>query len=206
MSALLDLVAQYIDNDSVSAISETIGAEPEKTQQAIGAILPTLLGAITKNAAEGDGEASLHKALANDHDGSILDHLGSLFGGEKPAENTGISDRTTSGELILDHILGSRKSRIEEGVSRSSGLSSPQVMKLMAMLAPLLMGALGKRRKEEDLSSGGLGDWLRGEREEVESKQFGGGFIARMFDQDGDGDFDMMDMMKFGAGRLFGKK
>lgn len=204
MSSLLDLVGQYLDNDSVAAISKTIGAEPEQTKQAIGAALPTLLGAITRNATESGGQEHLHRALSNDHDGSILDHLGSLFGGKEPEAPT-VSKRTTSGGSILDHILGNRRPRVEEGVSAASGLSISQVMKLLPMLAPLLMGALGKKQKQEDLSSSGLGDWLSGERKEVESKTFGGGLISKMFDQDGDGDFDMMDMMKFGAGRLFGK-
>ncbi len=204
MSALLDLVGQYLDDDSVENISKTIGAQPEQTKQAIGAALPTLLGAITRNASDADGQERLHRALANDHDGSILDHLGSLFGGKEP-EAPAVSKRTTSGGSILDHILGSRRPRVEEGVSRASGLSAGQVMKLLPMLAPLLMGAIGKKRKQEDLSSSGLASWLGGERKEVESKTFGGGLISKMFDQDGDGDFDMMDMMKFGAGRLFGK-
>jgi hypothetical protein len=205
MSQLLDLVGQYLDDDSVAAISSQIGADPAQTQQAIGAALPTLLGAITRQASEPEGATKLHNALQKDHDGSILDHLGSLFGGQQPAAPE-VSERTTAGGSILDHILGNRKSRVEDGVSRASGLSSGQVMKLMALLAPLLMGAIGKRRKQEDLSPGGLGDLLSSERKEVESKTFGGGMISKMFDQDGDGDFDMMDMMKFGAGRLFGKK
>ena len=204
MSALLDLVGQYLDDDSVENISKTIGAQPEQTKQAIGAALPTLLGAITRNASDADGKERLHRALANDHDGSILDHLGSLFGGKEP-EAPAVSKRTTSGGSILDHILGSRRPRVEEGVSRASGLSAGQVMKLLPMLAPLLMGAIGKKRKQEDLSSSGLASWLGGGRKEVESKTFGGGLISKMFDQDGDGDFDMMDMMRFGAGRLFGK-
>lgn len=204
MSALLDLVGQHINKDSVAAISNAIGADNHQTEQAIGAALPTLLGAITRNATESGGEEKLHQALLKDHDGSILDHLGSFFGGGN-APATSVTERTTAGGSILDHILGNRKQRVEDGVSRASGLSGSQTMKLLALLAPLLMGALGKQRKEKDLSPGGLGDWLKGERKEVESSTFGGGLISKMFDQDGDGDFDMMDMMKFGAGRLFGK-
>ncbi|NND99174.1 MAG: DUF937 domain-containing protein [Pirellulaceae bacterium] len=204
MSALLDVVGQYLDSDSVQTISQSIGADPDQTRQAIGAALPTLLGAITRNAAQPEGEASLHRALSNDHDGSILDHLGGLFGTDA-VESPAVTERTTAGGSILDHILGSRKSRVEEGVSRASGLSQSQVVQLMAMLAPLLMGALGKKRRQDDLSAGGLGDWLRGERKEVESTTFGGGLISKMFDQDGDGDVDLKDLMKFGAGRLFGK-
>ena len=132
MSGLLDLVGQYLNNDSVDTISKTIGADPQQTQQAIGAALPTLLGAITRNATEPGGEASLHNALSNDHDGSILDHLGSLFGGQAPAAPQ-VSERTTAGGSILDHILGTRRSRVEEGVSRASGLSSGQTMKLLAI-------------------------------------------------------------------------
>ena len=78
-------------------------------------------------------------------------------------------------------------------------------MKLLAMIAPMIMGVLGRRRKQDDLSSGGLGDLLRSEKKQVESDSLGGGLMSKMFDQDGDGDFDMMDMMKFGAKKVFGR-
>lgn len=206
MSQLLDLVGGYLDDSTVAKMSEALGADPEQTQKAISAALPTLLGAVTRNASDESGQQQLHHALVRDHDGSILDHLGSLFGpGPDPIDQPGVSAKTTSGGAILDHILGSRKQRVEKGVSNASGLDGGQAMKLMSMLAPLLMGALGKRRKQEDLSAGGLGDWLKTEKEEVETKTFGGGMIGRMLDQDGDGDFDMMDLVKVGLGRFFKK-
>lgn len=206
MSQLLEAISGYLDDSNVSRISEAIGADPDQTQKAISAALPTLLGAVTRNASDRTGQENLHNALVRDHDGSILDHLGSLFGsGSAPATEPGLTEKTTSGGAILDHILGSRKERVEKGVSNASGLNTGQAMKLMAMLAPLLMGALGKFRKKEDLSAGGLGDWLKTEKEEVEEKTFGGGMIGRMLDQDGDGDFDMMDLVKIGLGRFFKK-
>ena len=204
---LLDVIGLHISDDTVKSLSRSIDATPEQTEAAVGAVLPTLIGAMARNASEPEGQQQLHRALSSDHDGSILDSLGSLFGDQPSAAPTpGVTDRTTAGGAILDHILGNRKSRVEENISRSSGLSGGQAMKLMMMLAPLLMGALGKRRKQEDLSPGGLGDLLRGESERVEAASGGGGFIGRMLDQDGDGDFDMMDMMKFGAGKLFGRR
>jgi len=77
-------------------------------------------------------------------------------------------------------------------------------MKLMSMLAPLLMGVVGKQRQQSKLSPGGLGEMLRGESNQVEAESGGGGLLTRMLDQDGDGDVDMMDIMKFGASKLFG--
>lgn len=204
MSGLLDLVANHLDSDSISKISQAIGADTEQTQSAIAAALPTLLGGLARNAAEPTGQEQLHNALSRDHDGSLLDQLGGLFGGK--TEQVTASKKATAGGAILDHILGKSRSRVEEGVSKTSGLSTGQTMKLLMMVAPMLMGILGKRQKEEQLSPGGLGDMLRGERQQVESATGGGGgLMGRIFDQDGDGDFDMMDMMKFGAGKLFGR-
>tara|TARA_R110002049_G_scaffold4601_5_gene32065 strand:+ start:103155 stop:103778 length:624 start_codon:yes stop_codon:yes gene_type:complete len=203
-SDLLDIIGSHLNEETLQSLSRSIDATPEQTQTAISAALPTLIGAMARNASEPAGQEQLYRALSSDHDGSILDSLGSLFSPKESATQTpGVTERTTAGGAILDHILGSRKPRVEQTVGKASGLSSGQVMKLLMMLAPLLMGALGKRRQQEDLSPGGLSDLLRGESERVESAS-GGGMIGRMLDQDGDGDFDMMDMLKFGAGKLFG--
>lgn len=205
MPQIMDLVAGHLGSDSVEKLSQQIGATPEQTENAIGALLPTLIAGLARNTESEKGAENLHHALARDHDGSILEHLGSLFGGQP--EQAPVQPKATQGGSILDHILGQRRGRVEDSVSRSSGLSKGQVLKLMMLVAPLLMGILGKRRKDQDLSPGGLGDLLRGEREQVEqSAPSGGGFFARMLDQDGDGDFDLMDIMKFGAGKLFGRR
>lgn len=204
MSQLIDLISGHLGEENVDRISNSLGADRSQTEKAIAAALPTLLGAVTKNASEESGRQNLHNALVRDHDGSVLDHLGSLLGGAKPEAAGGMTQKTTSGGAILDHILGGKRRRVEQGVSNVSGLDNRQSSDLMSMLAPILMGAIGKRRKQEDLSAGGLGDWLRGEREQAEPAQkSGGSLIGRMLDQDGDGDFDLFDVMKFGLGRVF---
>ena len=203
MSELLDLVGNYMSRDRVETMSKSIGATPQQTQSAISALLPTLIAGMAKNASDQSGQEKLHNALQKDHDGSILDHLGTLFG-NKPKEAP-VSERTAAGGSILDHILGNRRGRVEQGVSQSSGLSSEQVMKLMIMVAPMLMGILGRKSKEQELSPGGLGSLLQGERGQVEAATGSTSFVGRLFDQDDDGDFDLADVMKFGAGKLFGR-
>lgn len=81
-----------------------------------------------------------------------------------------------------------------------------QSTKLMMILAPVLMGVLGQQRKSKGLSPDGLGEMLRQEKASVQQSADGGSMLGRMFDQDGDGDFDMMDVVKFGMGRFFGRK
>ena len=204
MSPLLDSVSSYLNDDNVARISESLGADRDQTQKAIGAALPTLLGALGRNASDEQGREKIHQALLRDHDGSLLDNLGSFLGpGPNPSGNAAVSSKTTSGSAIVDHILGGRKSRIESGISQASGLSSGQSSQLMSMLGPLVMGALGKKQKQEGLSAGGLGEMLQSEGKQLESSSFAGGILGKMFDQDGDGDFDMMDIVHVGIGRFF---
>ncbi len=201
MSEILALLREQLQGDTVDSLSQSIGASSAQTQQAIGAILPSLLGGLARNASSSQGQERLHNALSRDHDGSILDQLGSLFGG---ASAPSVPEKTIQGGAILDHILGNKRQRVETGVTQSTGLSSGQVIKLMALLAPLVMGILGKKRQQAELSPGDLGDLLRSERNQVEAASGGGGLLSRLLDQDADGDFDMLDVIKFGAGKLFG--
>ena len=73
----------------------------------------------------------------------------------------------------------------------------------MKMLAPMVMGALGKKKQSEGLGVGDLMGFLGGEQKAVEQAG-GGSLIGRMLDQDGDGDFDMGDLAKVAMGKLFG--
>ena len=218
MTDILDLVADQLDSNHVEEMSRAIGADTQQTKTALGALLPTMIGALASNSAETDGENRMHQALIRDHDGSILEHLGELFSeGKQVPESSGINPKTTMGESILEHIFGGQKPKVEERVGSASGLSSGQVIKLMMMVAPLLMGVLGRKQKQDDLSPGGLGDLLRQNERRMESQiqsrdqpstqaSEGGSLLGRMLDRDGDGDFDMMDMVKIGTGKLFGGK
>ena len=93
MSQLLELVGRYLDKDSVETLSRNIGANSDQTQQAIGAALPTLLGALAQNADNPEGEQNLHQALLKDHDGSLLDNLGAILGGKEESKSTSVTDR-----------------------------------------------------------------------------------------------------------------
>ena len=79
--SLLEVLAQNIDGQKLQQISQAIGAEPTQTKSAMSAALPMLVGALAKNANTPQGAEALAGALDRDHDGSILDNLGSLLGG-----------------------------------------------------------------------------------------------------------------------------
>ena len=136
MSSILDMLAGQLGGDTMKQISRHIGADEKSTGAATDAALQALLGAVSRNAATPQGAESLHRALEKDHDGSILDNLGALVGGQAQG-------RAADGNGILKHLLGNKRSRVETGLSQSTGLDGQSMGKLMAMLAPMVMGALG---------------------------------------------------------------
>jgi hypothetical protein len=198
MSSLLEMLAGQLGGDNLSMISKEIGADEQSTKSALGAALPMLIGALSRNGENEQGAQGIMNALEKAKpDGSILDNLGDFLGQKKYEE-------PRSGAGILGHILGGKQDRVRQGVSQASGLNSDATGQLMKMLAPMVLGALGKKKQQ---SSGmGISDLmglLGGEKQAVEQSA-GGSLIGRMLDQDGDGDFDMGDIAKLAMGKLFG--
>jgi hypothetical protein len=151
MSSIFDEVRQQLGPDTIQQLSSSLGADPDATSRAISLALPAILGGLSQNASEPQGAASLDNAL-NAHDGSILDNLGGLLGGG----GGGGGALGGIGGKILGHILGSKRDPVEQGVGKASGLDAAQVAQLMAMLAPIVMGVLGRMKKQKGIDANAL--------------------------------------------------
>ena len=191
MSDMLGGLLKQLSGDEIETLSSTLGTDPNQTNAALAAALPLLLQGLAQNASNDDGAASLHRALMRDHDGSVLDNLEAFL------RNPDMSD----GEGILGHILGDRRKAVETGVSSSSGLDMSKVGPLLATLAPILLGALGKRQRTESLDRGGLADMLGRERASIQNKAPELGGLAVLLDRDGDGQV-ADDLAGIGTGLL----
>lgn len=145
MDVMKTLLEQLGDN-GISEMASKVGASKEQATSALEGIMPSLLGAMSKNSQSSDGASGLLGALDRDHDGSVFDDLGSFLG----------QDDHEDGGKILKHVLGDKQGNVEESLSAKTGLGGSQINKLMKMAAPLLMGLLGKQRKSGDNDSGGF--------------------------------------------------
>jgi len=192
MASLLESLTSQLSGDTLSRISRQIGADEDTTGDAIAGALPVLLGGLMRNAQSSSGAASLGAALDRDHDGGILDDLGSFLGQPDQVRRHGGG--------ILGHVFGGQQSEVTDAVRRNSGLDGQSAGQLLMILAPLVMGALGRQKRERGLDESGLSDLLRGERRELESRPQMG-MLGRMIDRDGDGD-PLDDIAQAGAGLL----
>jgi len=163
MFSLQDLLGPQQGSEAIEQISQNVGAEPSAVNTAIQAALPTILGSLANNASTPDGAESLNTALEQDHDGSILDDLGGLgsmiFGGQ---QQQAAPPRQADAGGILGHILGGNQGTVVQQASNESGLGAGQVAQILMMLAPIVMGYLGRQKQQQGVGAEGLGGLLGG--------------------------------------------
>jgi hypothetical protein len=188
--SLLDMLQQRLGGDAVNQISRQLGTDPATTQTAIAAALPMIVGALARNAQDPGKAGALANALGR-HDGSVLDDVAGYLG----RGNTG------DGDGILGHVLGARKETVQTGLGQAAGLDPTKAGTLLAMLAPLVMGALGKAQREKGLDTGGLAGMLGSEQQRATDAAPGVmGMLSSFLDRDHDG--SVMDDIGGMLGRL----
>ncbi len=177
MSSIFEALTEQLGGQALEQISRQIGADRSATKDAMPAAIGGLMAALAKNASKSDGAEALNSALARDHDGSILDDLG------------GFLTNPQGGGGILKHVLGGSRSAVEAGLSSKSNLDQGSAGQLLKVLAPVVLGALGKARKSGGLDAGSLAGMLAGERRQVEKKAPQGlDVLGSLLDADGDGE------------------
>lgn len=200
MAGILDLLNSDLGKQIVSGVAGSTGTDSSKTGSVLTMALPVLMKAMERNTATPEGAQSLQNALENKHDGSILDNLGGLFGG-------GVDDKVKQdGAGILGHILGAKQQGVEQVIGQKAGLDAGSVGNILKVAAPLLMGMLGKQKKEQNVSSSGdltglLGGMLGGSSASNDQS-----FLEKILDADGDGSVidDVAGMFLGGNKKSFG--
>lgn len=197
MSDIANLLTSALGNSQMSTLSQQLGAQPQQANQAIAAALPMLMGALSKNASSPQQAENLNRVLERDRHDQLLDNVSGFLGGSMG------SNKAAAGEAILGHLLGGKRGQVEQAVGQASGLDMAQASKLLATLAPLVMGALSKQKQQNNMGAGGISDLLSSERNRLDSSGLGG-MLGPLLDGDGDGDFDGNDIAKKGMEMLGG--
>lgn len=149
---LIELITGNAGNQVASQAENKFGISKNQIIALLAVAAPLVISYLRKKSQEDPNEAeALNNALDKDHDGSILDN---------PAQ---VESRLQEGGSILDHIFGGQKAQVENQLSQNTGISMDKIGPVLAMLAPLIMGYIGKEKQSNGVNSGGgLGDLLGG--------------------------------------------
>lgn len=191
MASLVESLLNQLGGSNLQQVSQRLGADSATTNAAMSAALPILLGALAKNAATPGGAEALSNALSRDHNGSALDNL----------PGTLDEAQTGSGSAILGHLLGGRRAAVEQGLAKTTGLDPGAAGSLLTMLAPVVLGALGRAQRQGRMSPTDLAGMLAQEHQGISSGGLGG--LLNLLDSNHDG--SVIDDVTRLAGKLFAK-
>jgi len=185
------LLSQAITNQLSSAIGDKFGLSKGDSKKAVENAIPVLLGGLAKNSQSEKGAESILKALSKDHDGSILKDISKVAGRKST---------TDEGAKIVEHILGQKQKMASKAVGEKTNIDPATMLQIFALLAPFVMGSLGKKntksKLDSDSLSGVLGTILAGSGGKKNSN-----LLSQILDQDNDGSM-LDDIISFGGGYL----
>ncbi|REC77095.1 hypothetical protein DRF60_11785 [Chryseobacterium elymi] len=148
--SLIDLLTGNTSNQVAEQAENKFGISRNQIIALLAVAAPLVISYLRKKSQDANEAEALNNALDKDHDGSILDDASQA------------EARQAEGGSILDHIFGGQKSTVENQLSQNTGISIDKIGPILAMLAPVIMGYIGKEKQQNNVGAGGLGDLLGG--------------------------------------------
>lgn len=157
MASFIDEFMGSYGPEVAKQLSSKLGIKKKTASQLIPEVAPLILSGLKRQKDERGGAKRIDHILNKYGSDSVLDNIGSLFS-QRASEDD--SDPQLGG------LLGQSGTQATDMLASKFNLNSNVAMKIIPMLAPLILGALTKKRDKEGLGSSG---------------------IASLLDQDGDG-------------------
>ena len=160
MASLFESLSSAINPEIVSALGKALGADTSAINQGLSATGPLLMGSMSKMASTPSGAESLLKMLPQDTGtfggfGSLTSLISNLFSGGP-----------TAGNSMLSSLLGPGANAIGGALTKALGFN---VMPLIGMVAPALMGLVSKAVQTDKLDANGLAGLLKRETTQFSS-------------------------------------
>jgi len=192
MNAITQMITQRLAGGAVQTIAQRLGISESKANAAVQIAVPLILTALARNASQPQGAESLHQAINNDHDGSILSNLMGYLGNPQSANGAG----------ILGHVFGPQQPTIENNLAQATGMDQSAAGGLLETIAPVVMGAVGQTQQQNGLDASGLSDLLNSQQQQAQANEPGVmGMLGSMLDQNQDG--SAMDDLQRMAAKFF---
>ena len=148
--SLIDLLTGNTSNQVADQAENKFGISKNQIIALLAVAAPLIISYLRNKSQDAKEAEALNNALDKDHDGSILN------------DTSQVESRQAEGGSILDHIFGGQKQTVENQLSQNTGISIDKVGPILAMLAPVIMGYIGKEKQQNNVGAGGLGDLLGG--------------------------------------------
>jgi hypothetical protein len=158
---LVSAISRFLTPDLIGKLASASGLDRGTTQSAVGAAVPALLSSLADLAARPGGARQLADAIAEQPSG-MLSNLAQTLGTSSMSAERGSS-------LLSSLLGGGVLNTLISTLSRFVGIGEGSTRSLMGLLAPVVLGVLGREQRAAGLETGGLARMLMGQRDQFTS-------------------------------------
>jgi hypothetical protein len=157
---LVSLVMQFLTPDMIGRVAAALGLDRGNVQTAIDAAVPALLAGVGGASSKPTGAQHLIDAIKQQS--GVLDGFASTIGS---GNQSSLIDKGTQ---LLASSLGSQdQSALAGAVARFSGLGQSASHSLLGMLAPIVIGTIGKQIGVRSLDANSLANLFAAQKTQI---------------------------------------
>jgi hypothetical protein len=157
---LVSYMMQFLTPDMIGRIAGALGLNRSDAQSGVGAVVPALLAAFGGLADKPGGAQSLVNTIKQQS--GVLDNFASMIGGNNQ------SSFIERGSSLLTSLLGSHdQAALTGAIARFAGLGQNKAGSLLGMLAPVVMGLIGRQIGSRGVDVGSLTSLLASQKEQI---------------------------------------
>lgn len=158
---LVSIAMQYITPEMIGRFASALGIDRRLISQAVSAAIPALIGSLAGIASKPGGAATIDAAV-RDQNPSILDDISEMIEGGSQ------QDLSQTGNNTLKTLLGpSSVPSLASAIGKFAGMSQNTSSSLLGMLAPAVLGILGKQKEQKGLDASGMARLLSQQKQHV---------------------------------------
>jgi len=147
MAGLLEELVNTVGPEVSKQLSSTLGIDSKTAGQILPQVAPLILGGLKRQMQERGGAPRVDHILNKYGNPSVLDDIGSLFGAQA---------RNEKADPRLGGLLGESGVQAANMLSQQFKLDGNTAMKIIPMLAPVILGALSRKRDANGVGATGL--------------------------------------------------
>jgi outer membrane protein OmpA-like peptidoglycan-associated protein len=146
--------------ETLGRVASAVGATPAKTEMALGAAIPAIVGALASKGSTSAGAGELFDVirLANLNESQFADPARAL------GAANGVTSLMNAGRSALDGMLGSRMSSVTDWLSNIAGINRTSATSVLTIAVPLVIGRISRLLSGPGLTAGSLQSLLADQR------------------------------------------
>lgn len=151
MSDFLGYFMSAGGSEAVSQLSKQLGIKKNVAAQIVPQVVPMILGGLKKQKDEKGGQPRVDKILNKYGSADVLKDIAGILSSRAADKKTDAS---------LGGLLGSAGLQATDVLSQKFKIDASTAQRIIPMLAPIILGALTKKRDAGGAGSGGIADLL----------------------------------------------